>query len=436
MGTASQATETQVKSATPDDWSLASRITFRFCALYFGLFCLSTQILGSLLRNPIDSLNIPDLSVPLRPLVFWTAAHVFQVKSALVFEKSGSGDKTFDWVLSFCLLVIASAGTAVWSFLDGIRRNYENFGRWCRVFLRFVLVSQMLLYGFVKAVPLQMPFPYLTRLLEPYGNFSPMGVLWASVGASPAYEIFIGSVEIITGSLLIVPRTTMLGALLCLIDCIQILALNMTYDVPVKLFAFHLILMSLLLLASDLKRLTDFLLLNRPVAPSVLDRAGRAALICQVLFGLWLVGNNAYGAAQRWHQSGAGRTKPPLYGIWDVGEMSVDGQIRSPLLTDYGRWHRAIFDFPERMSFQRMDGSFEAYGAAVKTDQKTITLTKADDKKWNAAFSFERKAPDQMALDGNMDGHKVHMLLKLVDREKFLLVTRGFHWVQEYPFNR
>jgi len=35
-----------------------------------------------------------------------------------------------------------------------------------------------------------------------------------------------------------------------------------------------------------------------------------------------------------------------------------------------------------------------------------------------------------------MDGHKVHMQLELFDRKKFLLVSRGFHWVQENPFNR
>jgi len=409
---------------------------FRFSVLYFGLFCLSTQILGGLLPIPIDNVNIPDLSVPLRPLVFWTAAHVFQVKSPLIFQGSGSGDKTFDWVLSFCLLVLAALGTAVWSFLDRKRRDYEQFGYWCRLFLRFALAGQMLAYGFVKAVPLQMSFPNLTRLLEPYGNFSPMGVLWYSVGASPGYETFIGLVEILTGLLLIVPGTTMLGALLCLVDSVQIFTLNMTYDVPVKLFAFHLILMSLLLLAPDFKRLTDFLLLNRTVQPSRLIRASRRALWCQSLFGLWLIGNNAYGVKQGWNQYGGGRLKSPLYGIWDVSEMSVDGQIRSPLLTDYGRWHRAIFDFPESLSFQRMDGSFVGYAAAIKTDKKTIALTKYNDKKWNAAFSYARQAPDQMTLDGSMDGHKVHMILKLVDREKFLLVSRGFHWVQEYPFNR
>jgi hypothetical protein len=30
----------------------------------------------------------------------------------------------------------------------------------------------------------------------------------------------------------------------------------------------------------------------------------------------------------------------------------------------------------------------------------------------------------------------LHMHLQLLDREKFLLVNRGFHWMQETPFNR
>ena len=35
-----------------------------------------------------------------------------------------------------------------------------------------------------------------------------------------------------------------------------------------------------------------------------------------------------------------------------------------------------------------------------------------------------------------MDGHQVHLELQLVDRNKFLLVRRGFHWIQEFPMNR
>src|ERR1700721_2964258 len=124
-------------------------------------------------------------------------------------------------LLAFCFLVVAAAAAAVWSVVDRKRENYATLYKWFRVFLRFALASELLAYGMAKVIPLQMPFPYLPKLVEPFGNFSPMGVLWASIGASPAYEIFAGCAETLAGVLLIFPRTTMLGALVCVADMTQ-----------------------------------------------------------------------------------------------------------------------------------------------------------------------------------------------------------------------
>jgi hypothetical protein len=118
-----------------------------------------------------------------------------------------------------------------------------------------------------------------------------------------------------------------------------------------------------------------------------------------------------------------------------VEELSIDGQTRSPLVTDYGRWRRVVFDFPTNVAFQRMDDSFAWYGASIDTKAGMIVLTRGD-KNWKGNLALQRPAPDQLILDGNMGSQKVHMRLQLVDRSKFMLVSRGFHWVSEFPFNR
>jgi hypothetical protein len=223
---------------------------------------------------------------------------------------------------------------------------------------------------------------------------------------------------------------------------IQVDMLNMTYDVPVKLFAFHLILLSCFLLAPDFLRLVRFLLLRRTTSLSTEAqlfrsvRANRIALAAQIIFGLWLVGFNGHFAWGAWNTVGGGRPLPPLYGIWEVKQMSIDEQPRPPLLTDSARWRRAIFDYPDRMAFQRMDDSFAPYGASVNLSERTLALTKSDDKNWTASFTFQRPAGDQLILDGRMDNHQVHMELQLTDRNKFLLVSRGFHWTMEAPVGR
>jgi uncharacterized membrane protein YphA (DoxX/SURF4 family) len=423
-------------------WSPATRVAFRFCFVYFGLYCFFTQISGSLI--PVANVDSPELSSlwPMRHIVTWSAAHILRIATPVTYVETGSGDRIFDWVMLFCLLVIATVATVVWSTLDRRRENYVTLYKWFRLAIRLCLAGQMFSYGLAKVVPLQMPYPSLVRLLEPFGNFSSMGVLWSSIGASPAYEIFAGSAEMLGGILLVVPRTTTLGALVCLADMIQVFMLNMTYDVPVKLLSFHLILLSLFLVAPDLRRLANLFFLDRPAGPSTqptlfaTPRANRIALAAQVIFCAVLVGVNVYGSWSIWHQFGGGAPKSALYGIWDVDQLAIDGQIRSPLLIDYGRWRRVIFDIPIRMSFQRMDGSFARFGASIDINKQTVALTKDDDKDWKSSLTFQRPAPDELILDGAMDGNKVHMKLQLIDSAKFLLVSRGFHWAQERPFNR
>jgi len=421
-------------------WSLTKRIAFRFCFLYFTLYVVAAQMLGSLFPFA-DFTELGTLRYP-RAVVEWVAKHFFRVTAQLVVTDSGSGDKTFDWVQTFCILILAIVGTAVWSLLRRGPKNYSKLYAWFRVFLRFSLAATMLTYGVIKAVPLQMNFPRLARLLEPYGNFSPMGVLWASIGASKAYEIITGCAELAGGIFLFSPRTTTFGALICMADSIEVFSLNMTYDVPVKLFAFHLILLAVLLLAPDARRLANVFFLNRPVAPSAETplfrsaRANRIALGAQILFGVALVGMNFYASIQEYKTFGEGAPKSPLYGIWNVEDFSLDGQPRPPLLTDAERWRRLVFEFPKFMTLQHMDEANTLYGATIDMKAGSVALMKSSDKNWKAAFSFSQPATGKLILDGEMDGHKIHAQLELFDRSKFLLVKGGFHWIQEFPVNR
>ena len=144
-------------------WSVSTRVAFRFCFVYLGLFCLTTQIVTSLLSAAQGEV-IPDGATvwPMRGIVLWTAAHVFHTTATLSGGgNSGSGDFLFGWVLVFCLLVLALVSTALWSFADRGRDNYANLHKWFVVFIRFALAGQLLNYGIAKVIPVQMPFPYL-----------------------------------------------------------------------------------------------------------------------------------------------------------------------------------------------------------------------------------------------------------------------------------
>jgi hypothetical protein len=266
----------------------------------------------------------------------------------------------------------------------------------------------------------------LTRLLEPYGNFSLMGVLWSAVGASFPYERFTGLVEVVGGGLLFFPRTELAGALVCLLATVEVFVLNLTYDVSVKLFSLHLLLMSVVLVAPYAKRIVRAILITTARA--------RWAEVAQAAFGLYLLGMAGYQASQVYAEHGDPAPKPALYGVWTIDRMEIDGTERLPLVTDYARWRRVVVQDATTMVFGRMDDSFLVLDAKVNSDAKTISLARGGAPA--GSLTFEQPLPSHLILDGRIDGHALHMEMQFVDHRNFQLLSRGFHWVQDGGVNR
>jgi len=116
--------------------------------------------------------------------------------------------------------------------------------------------------------------------------------------------------------------------------------------------------------------------------------------------------------------------------------MTIDGVEREPLVTDYERWRRVVIQVPNSISFWRMDDTFFGRAATVNVDAKTISLSPATNTHGSSQFRFAQTDAEHLVLDGEFDGRAVRMETHLFDRQKLLLVNRGFHWIQELPFNR
>jgi hypothetical protein len=67
---------------------------------------------------------------------------------------------------------------------------------------------------------------------------------------------------------------------------------------------------------------------------------------------------------------------------------------------------------------------------------KTLTLIPNAATGHKLLFACARPDAEHLVLDGTLDGAAVTVRLRHLDESTFLLVNRGFHWVNEYPFNR
>ena len=423
------------------NWERVARIAGRFGIVYSGAYCLTTpQILLSVVGGGLGRRQeVADAWAKvwaIGPVRNWVAENVFGTKLTKRFD---GGDDRYAWVGQFCWLAAAGAATAVWSAFDRRRPHDSDWYPWFSSAVRMCLASQMFYYGAAKAVPLQFQLP-LAKLVEPFGNFSPMNVLWSQSAYSETYQRLLGCAEIAAGALLVVPRTADLGALLASAEMAQVLFLNLTFDVPVKIHSTNLLVLGLVLLAPESARMARFFLTDTELVAGRQRqlfrsaRANRVAAAAQVAAGGWLLATQLYHDWKAWKTYGGGREKPQLYGIWNVDVFSRDGEQSPPLTTDGKRWRRVIVESADAVTIQRMDDSFDNYAAVIDMDGGAITLLRMTDPEWRATLSLRRPADEELTLDGELDGHRLRMRLHRQDLRSMPLVGRRFHWVQENAY--
>jgi hypothetical protein len=298
----------------------------------------------------------------------------------------------------------------------------------------------MILYGTMKVIPLQFSAPPLDRLMERIGDTSPMGLLWTFMGASPVYTIFSGLGELLGGLLLTTRRTALLGALITAAVMLNVVVLNFSYDVPVKIYSSTLLLAALFIAAPDAERVLNLFVLNRPVQSKQLEptvgppRVHNTLRIARTAIVIWLVVGSlqaAWASRQKFQQTGR---HAKLHGVWNVDELTVDGIPRPPLLSDATRWQRVIFTRGRTMAVEQVNARRDRY--TLMADASGFILKKPDDPLWQASFFSEERNPNTLRIRGDMDGRKITATLRRMPEPEFLLTSRGFHWINEAPYNR
>jgi hypothetical protein len=376
-------------------------------------------------------------------LSLWTETHLFGLAKPVPVVPTGSGDTMAQWASQVNWILLALGATVVWSLLDRRRREYTRLNQWLHVYVRFGLASIMFGYGFAKIIPTQMQRPTLDRLVEPWGEFSPMGVLWTFMGFSTVYQIFTGIGEALGSFLLVFRRTTTLGALLLCAVLSNVALLNYTFDVPVKLFSSNLLLMAFFVLAPDAKRLFDVLVRNRGTQPKIslpLFSSSRARWVAGTIAGLFVAytiySNISAGLNYYRTLIGPNAPKSQVYGIWDVESLTKNGVDQPPLLSDSTRLKRVVFGELSRGIFRLMSDSVERYSVKVDSVKHEVALTGRFDPKNARTLSYTKTDANHLVLSGKLGADSVVMRLRRYDQNRFLLMNRGYHWIQEQAFNR
>ena len=433
-------------SRSPVKWNVTHRICFRLLFSYVALYVLLHWFIShsgmlaefgllpgvGLITKLITKLYAKSWA----PLVIWTGKHLLHVNKRIAYFSGGNSDGIYSFVELFCIAVFASVAAFVWTVVDRGRPNYQRLYQGFRICLRYALAFALLSYGMLKVIPTQFfGLPDLIGLASPYGEFSRFSVLWNFMGYSAAYTIFTGLVEVSAGALLLFRRTSTLGALAAAAALVNVAVLDFSYGVPEKLDVLHLILMSIIILAPEFGRLANFFVFNRPTigVSLVKSNASRrmrivvdAVKLAVVAFMIAVTFLLPFKIRQLYSP------RSPIYGIYEVQEFVVNGQLMAPLATDTIRWKKVIFQSESDTFLESMDDSWHFYDTQYDKFKKEVTLT-AEDQKTKNLVTFSQPDSEHLILSGAIQSGSISVKLHRFDETKLPLMKSKFRWINGEP---
>lgn len=428
-----------LSSGSSPSWSASQKITFRFIFVFAVLFIIFENNGAYPFWFLLEFINTFLLD-----FIPWVGANILHLSSPVDLTPSGSGDTTFDNVLVFCILVVAAISTVIWSIVDRRRTSYTTLYYWITVAIRYYIAFMLFSYGMVKIFKLQFPYPDIYRMSEPYGKSTPMGLAWTFFGHSKGYNLFVGIAEVLS-LLLLFRRTLTLGAVITLITTLNILAVNLFFDVPVKMMSTVLVLMTLFLLSRDLQNIWAFFLKKNPVhlerIPAPVFRHKWQRILKGTIKYLSIAVVVVWGTIEVSQTEGRDEApKPAWYGLYEINEVThYDDTVSTPHPAIFP-WKEVVLGRENQVFVKMMNDSSCAYTMNIFVPDTTLTLTPNDERFENNkhVFHYDMSDSTNIRLTGRLNNDSVMFVLHQIadDENDFRLDTTAFHWISEKPNNR
>ena len=236
----------------------------------------------------------------------------------------------------------------------------------------------------------------------------------------------------LSAGLLFFRRTATLGALICVIVCANVLAINYFFDVPVKILSTMLLLMSLFLLAPNFQRLIKLFINGETVKLKAIEMPlmNRRWLTVPRTFIKYIIiiapiTYSLYAIAEQAKYYGDGVPKLPLYGVYNVESFESERAIT--------KWEKLVVQRKQYSAVVLEGNDMEFCDMKVDTTTRQLTIAFKEDPKILHRFEYVVVDSDHLDLKGTYFDQAVNIKLK---RQHFELMERTFNWVSEDPYNR
>jgi hypothetical protein len=297
-------------------------------------------------------------------------------------------------------------------------------------------------YGFVKVFPSQFQAITASRLSLLVGEQSPMLLAWNFMGYSAFMMQLNGAAEVIAGLLLLFRRTTTLGAILSASIFSFVVTMDFCFNVPVRLLASHLLIISVFLVLEDRQKLLNIFLLNKPTSstvylPLINHSAWRKAfLVLETLLAISILYSGISNALEAEKEYGwnSNSRAVPFYGVYNTAYFIRNNDTIPPIETDSLRWKQLVIDggnWKQSGIIEFVTGKKFFCNIQVDTVKKIIRVQAQSDTTENYSLHYFLQNNNDILLNGFYKKDSIEVLMNKYDLNNYLLYREKFKWITE-----
>ncbi|MFT5513114.1 MAG: hypothetical protein ACI8SE_001514 [Bacteroidia bacterium] len=294
----------------------------QFVLTFSLVFCL-----GFILCFPINPTILSDIqgvvTCGLSPVIGLLNNLTYHDKTLDLHIFSDSKSMYLLVLLLACLSFISTSVAHIFKLKVSAKTVY-----WLRTIIKYYIAYQLLHYGFNKMFKWQFFLPEPNVVYAQLGTISKDLLYWSAIGSSYWYTVIAGCLEVVAGFLLFFRKTQKAGLMLALVLFSNIVLVNFTFNISVKLFSLFLLFATFILFSQYLNQFLAFLF-NRQVRPinnyqpdfkttsTLYSITKSIVVLLLVLDSLWL-----YGKTSNWNDDI--QSRPLLHGAYETSLNQIN----------------------------------------------------------------------------------------------------------------
>jgi hypothetical protein len=311
--------------------------------------------------------------------------------------------------------------------------NYDKISYAFYTYVRYYLALQLFLYGFNKVFKCQFFLPEPNTLYTLVGETPKDLLFWSAMGSSYFYTVFGGVMEVLAASLLLFRKTYLLGSLMAFGILSNVLAINLGFNISVKLYASFFLFLSFTLILPYLQSLYTFFIQQKFIkstlwipAFSTKKRQIQYSLIKTI--SIWLLLFEAlvpYFQVNNFNDDAQERSL--FHGAYVVTSFVENTLPIPPLSTFTKRWKRVFVHRRGYFIVQTMDDKMQDYKFQYDLATQQFSLEHTETL-IEYQLEYTTTTTGNLILSGNLEGQNIQARLTTVDWKQLPLLKQDFNW--------